>query len=90
VIPDAYAASIWPAVCCLPISRRTRRTPSAWPKLSSSRALNQLPSRLVLYLIEGERFDVGAKLSPPVAAPVDRAVEAILAELPNIAAERAD
>jgi len=55
-----------------------------------ARALNQLPSRLVLYLIEGERFDVGAKLSPPVAAAVDRAVEAILAELSNIAAERAD
>ena len=52
-----------------------------------ARALGQLPSHLVVYLIEGERFDTGAPLSPPVAAAVGKVVKAILAELSQIAAE---
>jgi hydrogenase maturation protease len=53
-----------------------------------ARALNQLPWRLVAYLVEGERFDFGAPLSRVVAAAVGRVVQAVLAELSDIAAER--
>ena len=49
-----------------------------------ARALGQLPPRLVVYLVEGERFDTGAPLSPAVAAIVGKVTEKILAELPDI------
>lgn len=55
-----------------------------------ARALGQLPRRLVVYLVEGERFDIGVSLSPRVAEAVERASEAILAELAGIAAENPD
>src|SRR5271169_6536144 len=37
-----------------------------------ARALGQLPGRLVVYLVEGEWFDIGARLSPAVNDAVDR------------------
>ncbi len=46
-----------------------------------ARRLGRLPPHLVAYLVEGERFDVGAPLSPPVAGTVDRVAERIRAEL---------
>jgi len=55
-----------------------------------ARALDQLPCRLVAYLVEGERFDVGATLSTAVAAAVDSVAEAILAELADMAAAGSD
>lgn len=55
-----------------------------------ARALKQLPPRLVAYLVEGERFDIGAPLSSPVAAAVERVAEAVLAELSAFAAELLD
>jgi hydrogenase maturation protease len=55
-----------------------------------ARALGQLPPRLVVYLVEGEQFDVGAPLSPPVAVAAERVAQVVLAELSDIAAERAD
>ena len=36
-----------------------------------ARALGRLPRRLVVYGVEGRRFDAGAALSPDVAAAVD-------------------
>ncbi len=55
-----------------------------------ARAMGRLPRRLAVYLVEGERFEIGAALTPPVAAAVDKAAEAILAELSRIAAAGAD
>ena len=52
-----------------------------------ARALGQLPQQLVIYLIEGEQFDTGAPLSPRVAEAVERAADAIRAELSDIAAK---
>jgi len=49
-----------------------------------ARALGQLPQRLVAYLIEGERFEIGAALSPRVAAASESAEAAIFAELAQI------
>ncbi len=46
-----------------------------------ARSLNRLPRHLVTYLVEGERFAVGASLSPAVAEAVDTVVERILVEL---------
>ena len=46
-----------------------------------ARILGRLPRHLVVYLVEGERFDIGARLSPAVNDAVDRVAENILAEL---------
>jgi hydrogenase maturation protease len=45
-----------------------------------ARALGRLPDRLVVYGIEGGRFEAGAELSPDVAAAVDGVVDAVLDE----------
>ena len=55
-----------------------------------ARTLGQLPRWVVVYLVEGERFEAGAALSPGVVEAVERAVEAILAEVSRIAANQAD
>jgi hydrogenase maturation protease len=49
-----------------------------------ARALSQLPQQFVIYLIEGERFDIGAPLSPCIAEVVERAADAIRAELSDV------
>jgi len=46
-----------------------------------ARVLGILPRRCQVLAIEAARFDLGAGLSPPVAAAVDEAVERILALL---------
>jgi hydrogenase maturation protease len=46
-----------------------------------ARALGALPRRCVVYAIEAERFDLGAGLSPPVAAVIELACERVLDEL---------
>jgi hydrogenase maturation protease len=46
-----------------------------------ARALDRLPSRLVVYGIEGERFGAGDPLSPPVDRAVDELAARILAEV---------
>jgi hydrogenase maturation protease len=51
-----------------------------------ARSLGRLPRHLVAYLVEGERFDIGAPLSPSVAAAVGPAAERILAELFRLSA----
>lgn len=55
-----------------------------------ARSLNRLPRHIVAYLVESERFDVGAPLSPAVAAAVDMVVERIRDELARISARRAE
>jgi hydrogenase maturation protease len=51
-----------------------------------ARSLDCLPRELIAYLIEGERFEIGASLSPNVADAVDRVAERILAELARMLA----
>jgi hydrogenase maturation protease len=46
-----------------------------------ARTLGSLPRRCVVYAIEAERFDLGAGLSPAVAAAVDAACARVLDEL---------
>jgi hydrogenase maturation protease len=46
-----------------------------------ARALGKLPSRVVVYAIEGQAFEAGNELSPAVAAAVEPTVAAVLAEL---------
>ena len=48
------------------------------------RALDRLPGRLVVIGVEVGSVDHGAALSPPVAAAVPRATEAVLALLPGV------
>jgi hydrogenase maturation protease len=52
-----------------------------------ARALGRLPRRLVLYGVEGDRFDAGAALSSPVAAAIDAVVARVLEEAATLAGE---
>jgi hydrogenase maturation protease len=45
-----------------------------------ARALDRLPPRVTVYAIEGERFDLGAPVTPAVAAAVDVVVAALTEE----------
>ncbi len=45
-----------------------------------ARALGALPDRLEVFAIVGRRFDLGAKLTGPVAAAVDEVVEQIIGD----------
>jgi len=51
-----------------------------------ARNLGRLPGHLIAYLVEGERFEIGASLSPGVAEAVDRVAERILLELSRMSA----
>lgn len=46
-----------------------------------ARALGELPPRVVVIGVQGGCFEPGEPLSPPVAAAVDRAVDAVLVVL---------
>jgi hydrogenase maturation protease len=45
-----------------------------------ARALNQLPERLIVFGIEGKRFEVGSKLSTKVRRIVPHVVDRVLEE----------
>ena len=53
-----------------------------------ARTLDRLPRHLVAYLVEGERFDIRAPLSPMVAEAVDEAVQRIVVEFGRLSAAR--
>jgi hydrogenase maturation protease len=46
-----------------------------------ARLLKRLPRRVIAYLVEGERFAVGERLSPAATAAIDSVVAHICAEL---------
>jgi hydrogenase maturation protease len=50
-----------------------------------ARAVGRLPSRIVIYGIEGSRFETGTALSAEVAAAVGRVVDAVLQEARELA-----
>jgi hydrogenase maturation protease len=52
-----------------------------------ARALDRLPARLVVYAVEGGTFQLGAPLTPAVAAVVDTVAEHVAEELHRLAAE---
>jgi len=45
------------------------------------RALDRLPRRVIVYAVEGERFEAGAALSDQVEAAVGRLMAAVLGEV---------
>ena len=48
------------------------------------RALGRLPGRLVVYGIEGERFEAGWRPTPAVTSAIEATAAAIVAELPAL------
>ena len=52
-----------------------------------ARALGRLPHRLLVYGVEGECFDLGAALSPPVHAALPELIERVLNDLRPLHAE---
>lgn len=55
-----------------------------------SRAIDELPENLIVYGIEGERFDTGRELSPAVGNSVEQVARQILAEVSRLASPRSD
>jgi hydrogenase maturation protease len=53
-----------------------------------ARVLGRLPARLIVYGIEGARFDAGAPLSDAVARAVDAVVDRVAGELGAVHARR--
>lgn len=62
-------------------SRRSTHEMGLAAAIELARELDELPGRLVLYGIEGTRFEVGTGLSAAVEEEVGRAENAILQEL---------
>lgn len=56
--------------------------------IAMARALGRLPETVVVFGIEGERFDLGEGLTPAVAAAVPRVCEAIEQEVRALSAGR--
>jgi hydrogenase maturation protease len=50
-----------------------------------ARVLDRLPPRLIVYAIEGRRFDAGADLSDPVRAALPALVRGVVAEVRRLA-----
>ena len=67
----------------LPAALRTASTHALGlgDAIEISRALDRLPSRLLVFGIEGTRFEVGADISPAVAAAIEPTAQAVLGEL---------
>jgi hydrogenase maturation protease len=56
--------------------------------IAMARALGRLPETVVVFGIEGERFDLGEELTPAVAAAVPSVCEAIEQEVRALSAGR--
>jgi hydrogenase maturation protease len=52
-----------------------------------ARALGKLPPSVLVYGVEGERFDAGAGLTPQVESGVAKAADAVLVDLEQLAGE---
>ena len=55
-----------------------------------ARALGRLPAQLYVVGVEGSNWEAGDRLSAPVAAAVENAVAAVLAEVERCSSPRAD
>jgi hydrogenase maturation protease len=73
---SAHAEPI-PAQLC----QRSTHTLGVAEAIELARALHQLPRRLIVYGIEGERFEAGAGLSAAVAQAVPEIIERIAQEV---------
>jgi hydrogenase maturation protease len=79
---DAHAETVAPAWF-----RCSTHAFSVAEAIALARALNRLPPRLIVFAVEGERFDAGVGLSPEVERSVDGLVRRGLDELDRITGE---
>lgn len=64
--------------------RRSSHSFSVCEAIELSRALGQLPRRVIVYGIEGRDFRSGLGLSPAVQEAVDKAADAVLEEVQTL------
>jgi hydrogenase maturation protease len=74
-----------------PLPRALRRSASTHAialseTIELARALDRLPPHLLVFAVEGQRFDAGTRLSPAVAAAVPSVAGAVLDEARMLAA----
>ena len=72
---DAHARSLPPE-----LDRHSTHAVGLATAIEVGRALNRLPQRLIVFGIEGQRFDVGAQLTPPVENAIAPTVTAVMDE----------
>ena len=65
----------------VPIFRDSTHAFGLIEAIDLSRAMNQLPSNLVVYGIEGENFEAGVGLSPSVLNGINNLVEKVRREI---------
>lgn len=67
----------------LPVSLRHASTHSFGPAeaVELARALGRLPAEVIVYAVEGHRFEPGGRLSPAVEAAIPDVVDRILEDL---------
>jgi hydrogenase maturation protease len=67
----------------LPVTMGCRSTHALGlgPAIELARSLRRLPRKFIAYVVEGSCFDMGAALSPAIAASIDSVVDRILGEL---------
>jgi len=58
--------------------------------IEMARALDKLPTRLMVYGIEGADFEPGAKLSPPVQTVIAKVAQRISKELQKLIGRKTD
>ncbi len=73
------------ALCPLPASmfRDSTHAFGLAEAVELSRALKQLPSRLIIYGVEAQDFEAGTDLSPAIEFAMQTVVERVLQELPQ-------
>lgn len=62
-------------------NRRSTHAVGLGAAIELGRSLDRLPPRLIVFGIEGQRFDAGAELTPGVEDAIDRTVAAVADEL---------
>jgi hydrogenase maturation protease len=72
---DAHATSLPPD-----LDRHSTHAVGLATAIEVGRALDRLPQRLIVFGIEGQRFDVGAQLTPPVENAIAPTVTAVIDE----------
>lgn len=64
--------------------RCSTHTFSVADAIELSRVLEMLPSRLIIYGIEGENFQIGSDLSPKISDAISEVIDRVLSEISQL------
>jgi hydrogenase maturation protease len=64
--------------------RHSTHTISLAEAIELARTMNQLPTKLIVFGIEGKKFDAGTEMSPKVRKAAEKVTEKIVKEIQNV------